>query len=116
VRDWTKAFMIYASSNQNQFPTSFDQAFRYLDEENNDTLARAAWGTNHFEIVFQGSISGQTNPGNIMVLRETEAFQSPDGSWHKAYSFLDGHAEIHREADGNFGPWEQSRTPKPPGQ
>ena len=47
--------------------------------------------------------------------REKEAWQTSDGGWARAYSFADGHSEIHKAVDGNFQPWEQQHliTPLP---
>jgi prepilin-type processing-associated H-X9-DG protein len=42
----------------------------------------------------------------VIVVREKDAWQAADGGWLRAYAFADGHAEIHKAADGNFQPWE----------
>ena len=43
------------------------------------------------------------------MLREKQARLTPDGRWQKAYGFVDGHCEIHTEADGNFDAYEKDR-------
>lgn len=110
---WIMAFSLYADQNQGQFPTNFDQAVSFLPDQarNQTNLA-----PDQFEIVYQGALNDLTNPRSIIVIREKEARQSPDGSWNKAYGFADGHSEVHRAPDGNFGPWEDQHLQKPVGQ
>ncbi len=112
-RSWTLAFMMYANEHQGQSPTSYDQAARYLDDEHKDDALAA---TNHFEIVYQGALQGISNAATTIVMRETEATQTPDGGWYKAYAFADGHAEIHKSDDGNFADWENGKIIHPAGQ
>jgi prepilin-type processing-associated H-X9-DG protein len=51
------------------------------------------------------------------VLKEKQAWQTPDGKWVKTYGFADGHAEIHTEPNGNFDDYEKDRmVPPPPNQ
>jgi prepilin-type processing-associated H-X9-DG protein len=38
-----------------------------------------------------------------------------NGGWNRTYGFADGHTEIHKAEDGNFGPWEEQRIQKPNG-
>jgi len=73
-------------------------------------------GTNDFEIVYHGSLNELTNAGSVMMIRERDAWQLPDGTWTKAYGFADGHAEIHSEPDASFDPWERQRMFSPPSQ
>jgi len=56
-----------------------------------------------------------TNPGNVIVIREKQAWQS-NGKWSRIYAFADGHSEIHASPDGNFDEWESQRIVTPPGQ
>ena len=69
--------------------------------------------TDQFEIVYRGSRAALTNPGNIILVREKQAWQGPSGKWCRTYGFADGHSENHAEPDGNFDAWE-SQHPAPP--
>jgi hypothetical protein len=69
--------------------------------------------TNQFEIVYQGALNEITNSAGTIVIREKEAWQSADGGWHRTYGFADGHSEIHKAEDGDFGPWETQHLQKP---
>jgi RNA polymerase sigma factor (sigma-70 family) len=112
-RQWMLAFIMYANDHQGQSPASYDQAARYLDVEvKDDDLA----ATNHFDIVYQGKLQELTNASSTIVLRETQGVQLPDGSWVRAYAFADGHAEIHKAADGNFADWENGKIQMPVGR
>jgi hypothetical protein len=121
AKDFLLAFILYAMDNQNQFPASFDQAVRYFPDAFNadpvsGDLAEFIQATNQFEIVYRGSRDALTNAGNVMVLRERQARQWPDGKWSKVYGFADGHSETHSEAEGNFDIWEKQRIVTPANQ
>lgn len=113
ARNWLSAFAQYAEDHQGQFPTSFDQAAKFLGD---DRQAETLLATNQFEIVYRGSRDGVANAHNAILLRETQATQLPDSSWGKVYGYVDGSSEFIKTPDGNFGPWERGRLQQPPGQ
>ena len=96
------ALHLYASDHQDVFPTNFDQVASFLPGARTQTNLTSE----QFEIVYRGSFSQLTNTHNVIVIRQKEAWQSDDKTWHRAYGFADGHSEIRFEADGNFAPWE----------
>jgi RNA polymerase sigma factor (sigma-70 family) len=104
AKGWVMAFHMYAGDHQGQFPPSFDQAAAYVPPDLRDETLSAS---NQFEIFYQGPVAAMTNPATTIVLRETEAQQTPNGNWVRTYGFADGHSEVHSTADGNFAPWEQ---------
>ncbi len=110
---WMSAFVQYAEDHDGQFPKSFDQAVEFLEEKG---MSATLLATNQFEIVYQGSRREATDPGDTIVLRETQATQLPDGTWVKIYGLLIGNGLVIKMPDGNFGPWELARMQKPPGQ
>lgn len=113
-KDWMLAFSQYADQNQGQCPIRFDQAAAFLpDRAKNETN----FAPDQFEIVYQGSLNDLTNRHNIIVIRQKEAEQQEEGGGSiRAYGFADGHSEVHRATDGNFGPWEEQHRQKPAGQ
>jgi RNA polymerase sigma factor (sigma-70 family) len=109
-RQWMLAFIMYAEDNQDQFPRDFDQAKAFLPKPaKSDTNVT----TDQFEIVYQGKWRDLKNPAKVVILRERQAHQMPDGKWGKAYAFADGHSETHSEPDGNFEAWEKERIVPP---
>jgi hypothetical protein len=100
-------FILFANENQQQFPTSFEQAAPFF-KEGLEPIAL------NFEIVYVGSVTNITNAAGTIVLREKHATPTRDGRWQKTYGFADGHAEIHVEPDGNFDPWESQHLMPPP--
>jgi hypothetical protein len=108
MRDWITAFKNYASLNQGQMPSNFEQARAYLPPEFNYTL-----DPNSFEMVYHGSLSQVREKGldpvQIIVLREGLPTISPNGKPYKAYGFADGHCEIRAEPVEGFENWEKSR-------
>jgi hypothetical protein len=111
TKQWMLAFILYGSEHQNACPTNFAQATGYFPNGEPEGVS-----TNQFQILYQGAFNAITNPGQTIVVGELEPTQWPDGGWSKTYGFADGHAEIHKEPDGNFTPWESSHTQMPPGQ
>src|SRR5205814_1092755 len=103
-------FLLHAEDNQHVLATNFDQIAPFLSRDHPPT------GTNEFEILFQGSRDGVTNGSSIILLRERQPRQVPDGGWTKAYGFLDGHSEVHREPTPNFDTFERLHTWPPAGQ
>ena len=104
--------LMHASDNNQQVAKSLDQLEPYLRGQ-----ASGLTGTNQFELLFQGSfkdIPNGTPAAQTIVVRETQAWQSSDGSWRRAYGFADGHSELHLSPDGNFEPWEKQHTFSPP--
>ena len=110
-KDWFLAFMEFADRHEGQFPTNFDQAAAFLPERAKE---EATAMSDQLEIVYQGSWDALTNARNVIVLRERQAWQSPNGNWAKVYGFGDGHSEIHAAPDGNFDAWERERIIAPP--
>lgn len=111
ARQLMLALHMFAADNQNQLPSSLDEAKRYFQASNPSTP------TNQFEMVYHGSLQALTNPAATIVIREPQPF-SFDGRWFKTYGFADGHSEVHTEPSGNFDGWEaQHMAPAPaPGQ
>jgi RNA polymerase sigma factor (sigma-70 family) len=109
-KDWMLAFHLFADKNQEQFPTRLDQAAGFLpDRAKEDALGLA----DKFEIMYQGSRDGLTNPMNTLVIREKQAWQSAKGNWLRTYGFADGHSELHSSPDGRFEAWESERLVAP---
>lgn len=99
--------VLHADKNQNRLAANFDELAPYL------AGAPALTGTNEFEIVYQGSYRDIAKPALTIVVRERQAWQSPDGKWAKTYGFADGHSEVHSEAGNNFEAWEKQRMIAP---
>src|SRR5262245_25382263 len=98
-RSWLTAFLLYAGSNQGQFPAGFDQAKSFLPI---DARVQKVLTPDQFEITYQGSLNALNNPSEVIVLREKQAWQMPSGKWARIYGFADGHCEIHTQSENNF--------------
>jgi RNA polymerase sigma factor (sigma-70 family) len=99
---------MYAHDNQGRLATNAAQIYSYMstsDSFTNDTYSLT--GSNSFDLVYTGSINGLTNAVSIIMIRESEPWQTPDGKWARTYGFVDGHSEIHVEPTDNFDAFEQ---------
>jgi RNA polymerase sigma factor (sigma-70 family) len=114
AKQWMVAFLMYGGDHQHACPTGFDQAAEYWTVASKDE-PETNLSTNQFQVLYQGAFNAITNPAQTIVVAEVEPVQGADGGWFKAYGFADGHAEFHKEADGNFIPWESQhiQTPAP---
>lgn len=111
----------FGEHNQNQILTNWDQTMGYFDEWERrglnpgdpmpDTVADFNEMTNLFDLAYQGPISNlynATNWSGIIVVREKQPWQSPDGTWMKTYGFADGHSQIQSEPPEGFDAYEQN--------
>ena len=96
---------LFAADNGGRFPTNLDQLTPYVKG--------ALTGTNAFDLLYQGPMTGLTNAGSTIVLRERTPVFNVGGGWTKIYGFADGHAESHLETSGDFTTWETPRLPPP---
>ncbi len=112
TKDWLLAFVLYTMEHNGWFPTTFEQAASFLPPE---AKAETNVTTAQFEIVYQGTRTGLTNPGATIVLREKQPWIGSGGKWVRIYGFGDGHAEAHTEPEGDFDAFErQHLAPMPP--
>jgi len=106
----------YARENQGRLPTSLDQVSQYYA---NDPLHRLT-GTNQFELVLQGTLTGITNRNRTIVVREkVPAFYNSKylpGKWAKAYGFAGGNAQLVIDPPEGFEAWEKQHMIPQPGQ
>jgi hypothetical protein len=108
ARLYCLGMMLYAEKHGNMFPTNLDQTLPYLTAPDRPT------GTNHFEILYHGSIAQLPNPmTNGIILLRSDAWQKTNGTWARVYGFADGHCETRFEPDGNFTAWEKQNSLNP---
>jgi RNA polymerase sigma factor (sigma-70 family) len=108
-KNWAVAFHQYAQQHEGKFPAEFEQAASFVGAS---VTEQSDVTPDQFEIVFRGAPSDLASPQDIILLREKEAWAVPpsDGGpvkWGKAYTFVDGHCEIHTEPENNFEAYEQ---------
>ena len=101
-KQWALASIMFADDHRNQLPQNFEQMKTYVRN-----LSSSNW-----EIMSGGNLNSFTNPSRndrIILLREKESRQSPDGKFVKAYAFVDGHAELISSPDEDFAALEKQR-------
>jgi RNA polymerase sigma factor (sigma-70 family) len=100
-KQWGLAFMLYANDHQMQLPKNFDRA----------TIGRYVPGLSetNWEIVSSGSLDSIVAPAETIMLREKPPRQAPDGTFAKAYVFVDGHVELVSSPNKDFSAVEKQR-------
>ena len=105
--------ILYASEHDEQFPATLDAAAEHLKSSGgapgtDETLKNL--NLNDFEMIHQGSLTNLANPAMGIVLREREAWRTPEGKWARAYGFGDGHSEVHMSDTPDDTEWEAAHT------
>jgi len=74
-------------------------------------------GTNHFEIVYQGSLNELRDVPlrEVVLIRERQPWLTPGGKWSRVYGMGDGFPRIV-ESDDNFQSWDAQHIIPPPGK
>ena len=114
-KDLLFSFHRYADQHNGQFPTNFDDAASFLDDAAKN---QTRFSSDQFEIVFTGSPSSITNPQDVIMLREKDAFstantENPKGGWAKIYGFVDGHVIVQHEPENDFTAFENAHMVSP---
>jgi RNA polymerase sigma factor (sigma-70 family) len=114
----TLPLLMYANENQGVFPADFELASAYFREavQADPFLgdeSKFLEATRLFEIVYHGPKDTVTDSGSMILIREKQARQRPDGRWERAYGFADGHGEVRVELDGRVDAWERLRATVP---
>jgi RNA polymerase sigma factor (sigma-70 family) len=105
--------ILYASEHDEQFPATLDAAAEHLKSSGaapgtDETLKNL--NLHDFEMIHQGSLTNLANPAMGIVLREREAWRTPEGKWARAYGFGDGHSELHLSDAPDDADWEAAHT------
>jgi hypothetical protein len=121
ARALTAALRKYADEHQGELPASLDQATAYLpkplDRDSSSWDNAPLSGTNDFELVYRGSLHELAGipPRRVALIREPQAWFSPNQKPARTYGFADGSATVV-ESDDNFATWDaQHIVPPPPG-
>lgn len=122
------AFYDYPDRHPGQFATNWSQLAGAFDraERNSlnpgdpmpDTVADFRELTNEFEFVYKGPLENLYNATNfhdIVVLREAQPVQLPDGQVGMIYGFADGHSTLMAQPPEGFAAWEQEHKYQPAG-
>ncbi len=102
-------FLLYAGEHDGHFPSGLDAAVEHLKTSTTggdmDEVLKNL-NVNDFEMMFQGPITTMGNPATGIVLREREAWRTPQGGWARVYGFGDGHSEVHVSDTPDDAAWE----------
>jgi len=104
------AMKIFAGEQNGLFPTNLMQLVGDSKE------LPPSW-TNiiaNFELVNAGMTDSQYP--QVIAIRETNARQSPNGTWERVYGLADGSAWNETSNDGNFDAFEEQHAIPPPNQ
>src|SRR5207302_409312 len=76
---WMMAFQNYALQHAGQVPTTFEAAVSFLPQQMLNNQSNLA--PEQFEIMYTGAFSEIANAQSVIVIREKQAWQTPDGGW-----------------------------------
>jgi len=99
------AFHMYATENNDRFPTAFEQTKAFLGGERGQEMLQKI--INQFEFFPKPDLR-DTNPTDLVILRGN-AMQLSSGAWLKVYGFADGHVEALDSVNGDFTVAEAAR-------
>jgi hypothetical protein len=110
ARKLVRAFLTYASDNQDRFPSSLDELAPVMRKEH-----LSLTGTNELEIVYRGSLGELKNVplGAVAVVRVRQTWLAPSGKMARVYGMANGSTLIV-ESDDNFQSWEAEHILPPP--
>jgi hypothetical protein len=121
-RNYQYALRRYAEDHNGQFPSQYSDLEPYKwsgtlplagSYQGPDTLA----GTNEYDLVYNGSLADLTNDPekekNIAILRQRDAWTTPDGKWARVYVSYARRVFVVESAD-NFVSWESEHLISPP--
>ena len=90
---------IYGNDNNGQYATNFDQMTNELGGLYKNPVL------DNVEFVNAG-VAREQYP-QMIIFRERNPRQSPDGTWQRVYGLADGSVQVAVSPDGNFGAWEK---------
>lgn len=62
-----------------------------------------------FEFFPHERVINEAEPG-LILFREKQSRQLPDGKWERSYSYVDGSVQTRHSADGDFNQTEREGT------
>lgn len=100
--------ILFAGEHDDRFPESLELAANWAVSQG---LAPSleSLPVQDFELLYTGSLREIANPSEGIVLREREAWKTPNGRWARTFGFADGHSEIHSSDDGDYTEFEAKR-------
>jgi hypothetical protein len=110
VKALGRAFHIYASEHNDQFPTNLEAVATYLSDGKLSPTE-----SNEIEIFYQGPLAelgSNPNQGEFILLRDRQAWKGPDGKPTRVYGMGDGSVQTV-ESDDNFKSWEAAHSFRP---
>ena len=106
------ALQVYANEHHGQLPSTLEELMPLLGDVLDREGAVAGVPLELFEFHVHARDVRLSEPGMIL-LREKQARQLPDGTWERIYSLADGSVHRIQRPDGDFSGFEQARTATP---
>jgi len=108
MRHLTSAVRRFAREHDGIYPTELEQAVSYLRDN------RRVPEFNLYELIFQGSNDELKGipPSAVALIRERQAWESPQGNLARVYGMLGGNIEVV-EVHDDFTAWEAQHVVPP---
>jgi len=100
MRNLGLAAQTFSARNNSRYPASFDEMRNEMDLQADGTLAGGI-SPDLFELFPHERVISEAEP-DLILFREKQARQLPDGKWERIYAYADGLVLTKHSADGDF--------------
>jgi len=107
-RKLSYAAIIFYSNNNSRYPASFDEMRNEMDLQADGTFAGGI-SPDLFEFFPHERVISEAEP-DLILFREKQARQMPNGKWERIYSSVIGASIRQQSADGDFSQIERAGT------
>jgi len=99
---------IFATDHKGGFPTTFDEMRNEMNLRPDGTFSGGVL-PDQFEFFPHERVISEAEP-EMILFREKQARQLPDGKWERIYTYADGSVQIRHSTDGDFSQIERQGT------
>ena len=102
------AAQTFSAHNNSRYPASFDEMRSEMDLQADGTFAGGI-SPDLFEFFPHERVISEAEP-DLILFREKQARQMPNGKWERIYAYADGASMNKHSADGDFSQIEREGT------
>ncbi len=108
MRNLGLAAQTFSTHNKSRYPASFDEMRSEMDLQADGTF-EGGISPDLFEFFPHERVISEAD-SDLILFREKQARQMPDGKWERIYAYADGLVQTKHSADGDFSQFEREGT------